>query len=441
MRNALTFEWVLEPQGLTHARTLYLDGGRIDSIEDAGDRPRDGFLALPGMANAHSHVFQRALRGAADSGGLDSFWSWRETMYRLAAALTPEDLHLVASSAFAEMLEAGYTSVGEFHYLHHLPDGSRSPAMAEALIAAATDSGIRLRLLPVYYRHGGFGRPASPAQSRFVHRDLADFERTVEPVAAACAGLAPHSLRAVTPDEIAAVVALADRMFGPQAPLHIHVSEQAAEVRDCVALHGRPPILLLDERVGLGSRWNLVHATHAGRLELDCMLAGDAIVVLCPLTEGQLGDGWFPADEFLARGGRIAIGSDSNVRIDVLEEMRFLEFSQRARLERRNVLTGPAGTGARIWSELARAGAASLGLVGGELAPGQVADVVVVPESATLAGLPVTAALDALLVAAGRGEPFDVYVDGELRVRRGRALATSTRERVGALLSRLWRSP
>ena len=439
MPNTLTFEWVLGPHGFDADRTLHLDAaGRIERIEAARDGHRDGYLALPGMTNAHSHVFQYALRGCGERGGLGTFWQWRAAMYALAETLTPQDLHAIATVAFAQMLEAGYTAVAEFHYLHHLPDGRRSGAMAQALVAAAADTGIRLALLPVYYRHGGFDRPAESGQRRFVHRDLDDFAATLEGCADACAGLAAHSLRAVPSEELAGLVALADRVLGPSSPLHIHISEQHGEVRDCVRHHGRPPVLLLADAVDFNRRWNLVHATHAGLLERERIIAGDATVVLFPLTEAQLGDGVFPAGGFHDRGGHIAIGSDSNVRIDAFEELRSLEFAQRALTQRRNVLSGPEGTGATLWREAAAHGAAAIGGGSGCIAPGHAADLLVVPEQGMLAGVPPQAALDVLLLAAGRGEPFDVYVGGRIRVRAGRALARPELGRFERVLERLW---
>jgi formimidoylglutamate deiminase len=439
MPNTLTFEWLLGPRGFEASRTLHLDpAGRIERIEAARDPHRDGYLALPGMTNAHSHVFQYALRGCGERGGLGTFWQWRAAMYALAETLTPEDLHAIATVAFVQMLEAGYTAVAEFHYLHHLPDGSRSGAMMDAVVAAASDAGIRLGLLPVYYRRGGFDRPAEAGQRRFVHRNLDDFAKTLARCGEACVGLAAHSLRAVPSDELAGLVSLADRSFGPASPLHIHVSEQPGEVRDCVRHHGRPPVLVLAEAVELDRRWNLVHATHAGLLERERIVESGATVVLCPLTEGQLGDGVFPAGEFHDRGGRIAIGSDSNVRIDAWEELRSLEFAQRALTQRRNVLSGPAGTGATLWCEAARCGAESIGGGAGRIAPGYAADLLVVPRQGLLAGVPPDAALDVLLLAAGRGEPVDVYVGGRLRVAAGKALAPPDAGRLERILERIW---
>jgi len=439
MRNTLTFEWVLEPAGLAGPRTLHFDAaGRIERIEPATTLERDGYLALPGMANAHSHVFQRALRGIGEGGGHESFWLWRRAMYRLAGVLDPDELHAIATVAFAEMLEGGFTAVGEFHYLHHLRDGSRSSKMASAIAAAAGDVGIRLRLLPVYYRCGGFGRAAEPEQQRFVHTGLADFAQTIEHCGSDCAGIAPHSLRAVPVEELPGLIALADETLGAACPVHIHVSEQPAEVRDCVRHYARPPVLLLDEKVGLGPRWHLIHATHAGLTERRLIAARGASVVLCPLTEGQLGDGWFPAGEFVAADGRIAIGSDSNVRIDACEEMRMLEFAQRAATHQRNVLGGPLGPGLTLWRELARTGAQSVASRGGEIAVGHVADLVVLGQEGLLSGVPVRSAVDVLLLSGGRGEPFDVYVAGQLRVRRGRTLAHPDHAGLTRVLERVW---
>jgi formimidoylglutamate deiminase len=440
MRKALTFEWVLEPTGLRRDRTLHLDAdGRIERIDDAGAGARDGFLALPGIANAHSHAFQRALRGLGEGGGLDSFWTWRGAMYRVAARMTPDDLHIVASTAFAEMLATGYTAVGEFHYLHHLADGSRSTAMTDALIAAARDSGIRLRVLPVYYRYGGFGAaPAESGQMRFVHDDPDDFADAVELYAEHVAGFAPHSLRAVDIEDLPRLIARADGLLGKASPLHLHICEQPAEVRECVAANGRPPILLLDAKVGLEPRWNLVHATHAGLIERRRVIESGATVILCPLTEGQLGDGFFPARDFHDAGGRIGIGSDSNVRIDLVEEMRFLAFSQRALERARDIFAGAAGPGLTLWQTLARNGARATGLQAGEIAAGRYADVVVVGNDGRYASDAVASICDALLVGGGgRSEALDVYVGGVLRARAGSALANLDRAGLHRTLARL----
>lgn len=426
MSAALRFRHILTARGLErHKRILVDDEGRIGAIEDESGPVFDGWLALPGMPNAHSHAFQRALVGHGEAArGEDSFWSWRRAMYDLAAALTPDDLHAVAARAYADMLRGGYTSVAEFHYLHHLPDGGRSPAMAEAVVAAAREVGIRLVLLPVYYRRGGFGRPADDAQRRFVHASLDEYLGLLESVAGVPRGIAPHSLRAVDPAELEALDAAAAAVLGPSFPRHIHIAEQRREVEQCVAALGRTPIDVLADAVELDPCWQLVHATHATAAELERVAAAGAGVVLCPLTEAYLGDGLFPVRRFVAGGGAIGVGSDSNVRLDAVGELRLLEYGQRLREERRACLADDSGLGATLWRRCAAGGAGALGQPVGELAPGRWADVVSLdPQHPALAGLAPERALDALVTAGDARCIADVWVGGRRRVRSGASLA------------------
>ena len=276
----LTFDHILTPAGTLSRQSLSIgEDGRISAIEDAGDRPSDGFFALPGMPNAHSHSFQRALCGYGETAqveesGKDSFWSWREHMYRLAGKITEQDLHVIATQAFGEMLAAGFSSVAEFHYLHHRVDGARSPAMGRAIIAAAQDTGIRLLLLPVLYRQGGFTEPPGAAQSRFVHDEIDGFCRLLEQLSAVPLGFAPHSLRAVAVEDLYAILAAVDSVLGADYPIHIHISEQQREVEECIAHHGARPLEVLAKHTELGPRWNLVHGTHFSPTELA--LASDS---------------------------------------------------------------------------------------------------------------------------------------------------------------------
>ena len=267
-------------------------------------------------------------------GGEDSFWTWREVMYRFVERLTPDDVRAIAAQAYAEMLESGFTRVGEFHYLHHDAGGTpfADPArMAVEIIAAAQTTGIGLTLLPVFYAHSGFGgQPPGPRQGRFVH-SVDDFARLVEGCRAAITalpdgvvGIAPHSLRAVTPDELAAILPLAQG-----GPVHIHIAEQTREVDDCLAWSGQRPVAWLLDHAPVDRRWCLVHATHMEDAEMRALAASGAIAGLCPITEANLGDGVFPAMDFLAAGGGLGVGSDSNVLIDLAEELRLLEYGQR----------------------------------------------------------------------------------------------------------------
>ncbi len=438
MSRSLSFEWVLGPNGWQRHRRLVIDGqGVIVAVEPASRGAYDGWLAFPGLANAHSHCFQRVLRGLGDRAGLDSFWSWRNLMYRIANRLDPEHMQVIACACFVEMLEAGYTSVGEFHYLHHERDGSRSRSLTDALVAAATATGIRLRLLPVYYRTGGFGLPAEAAQRRFLHDSPDDFARTIEPFVDTCAGLAPHSLRAVPIEDLRPLVELASRLIGPQSVLHIHVSEQAREVAECVARHGRPPVALLDQCTGLNSRWHLVHATHAGWTERQRIIEAGATIVLCPLTEAYLGDGLFPAVDHVRDGGRFAVGSDSNARIDAFGELQFLEFSQRNERRERLALSDARGPGYFLWNHAAAAGASALGLTAGRIDVGQLADLIVLPREDCLAGLPAEAVLDALLLRGLSGLGCSVYVGGRLRVEHGVCVGRGESGRLAVVLRSL----
>jgi formimidoylglutamate deiminase len=318
------------------------------------------------------------------------------------------------------MLRAGFTSVGEFHYLHHARDGSATLEMALAIRAAARDAGIRLTLLPVLYSQGGFNRPPSEAQRRFIHASLDDFGRLLEKLAGEPCGVAPHSLRAVSLETLPRLVSLANEILGRDCPIHIHVSEQPQEVSDCRALHGRPPIECLAQSVDLDGRWSLVHATHAEPQELDILIRHQPNLVLCPLTEAYLGDGVFPLESHAARGGTFAIGSDSNVRIDAIEELRLAEYGQRLTLQRRGVLARADGLGLRLWSEAADCGGRALNQAVGALRIGTLADLVVLNlEDPLFAGVAVADALDAWIIGGSAAQIAAVYVGGEKRVDHG----------------------
>ncbi len=298
---------------------------------------------VPGIANLHSHAFQRAMAGLAErqTHPQDSFWTWRETMYRMAARFDPESLHAVAAQVYVEMLEAGYTSVCEFHYLHHAPDGSRyadPAAMSQALVQAARDTGIRLTLLPVLYISGGFdGRALSGRQQRFVH-DVDGFLQLLRTLRAQedarlRIGCAFHSLRAVPESAMREVLA----ELPPEMPVHIHIAEQVGEVQDCVAVHGARPVEWLLQKFPVDARWTLVHATHLTPAEIKRLAHCGATVALCPTTEANLGDGLFPLRPWLDAGGRWGIGSDSHISVSPVEELRWLEYGQRLATRRRNI--------------------------------------------------------------------------------------------------------
>jgi formimidoylglutamate deiminase len=306
-------------------------------------RSPSGDWALPGIANLHSHAFQRAMAGLAErmTHPSDSFWTWRETMYRMAARFDPERLHAVAAQLYAEMLEAGYTSVCEFHYLHHAPDGTPyadPAAMSRALIDAARETGIRMTLLPTLYMTGGFdGRPLSARQQRFGHTVDA-YLRLFETLHAERSdtlrvGCALHSLRAVPPDAMAAVLAA----LPSDTRIHIHIAEQIGEVQDSLAIRGERPVRWLLDNAEVDARWTLVHATHLEVDEIVGIADSGATVAICPTTEANLGDGLFPLRDYLDAGGAWGVGSDSHISVSPVEELRWLEYGQRLLTKHRNI--------------------------------------------------------------------------------------------------------
>ncbi|MGE5624731.1 MAG: formimidoylglutamate deiminase [Bacillota bacterium] len=421
MQTRLAFEHILTPDGLLRHQALVLDGqGRIARIEPAR-APFDGFLALPGMPNAHSHAFQRALSGYGEAPrGQDSFWSWREAMYRLANRVAPEDMFHIAREAFWDMLRGGFTSVAEFHYLHHMPDGSPGAHMGRAVISAAREVGIRLRLLPVFYQTGGFKQPARDEQRRFVHASVKDYCALLQEFHGVDLGIAPHSLRGVPPEMLERLVEDAGKVTGEASPVHIHISEQLREVDECRLAYGATPVELLAKNAVLGPRWSLVHATHATENERALMLKAGVNLVICPITEAYLGDGLFPADDYAAAGGVLAVGSDSNCRIDAVEELRLLEYGQRLRAQRRARLADDRGLGLPLWQKASAGGAAALAQDTGALAPGKWADVVVFGNhGSTFRGHDTDTLLDALIIGGSRADISDVYVGGVRRMHSG----------------------
>ena len=338
------------------------------------DRNDDARWRLPGIANLHSHAFQRAMAGMAERQGdpNDSFWTWREAMYRIAARFDPDTLHAVAAQLYAEMLEAGYTRVCEFHYLHHAPDGrpyADPAAMSNALIRAARDTGIRMTLLPVLYMTGGFdGRPLSPRQRRFgsgVDGYLRLFQALrAQQGANLRVGCALHSLRAVPAGAMREVLAA----LPADAPVHIHIAEQIGEVQDSLALRGARPVEWLLANADVGERWTLVHATHLDDGEIAGIARSGAVVALCPTTEANLGDGLFPMREFRDANGRWGIGSDSHISVSPVEELRWLEYGQRLLSRHRNVIAdaGEPSVGASLLRSVAGSRASATGFDDGD---------------------------------------------------------------------------
>ena len=410
-----------------HVRVRITDG-RIAAIERETPRePEDAAhgVAVPGLANLHSHAFQRGMAGLAERRGPanDDFWTWREVMYRFLDRLTPDDVEAITAQAFAEMLTAGFTWVGEFHYLHNDIDGrpyADPLEMSLALVRAAQRTGIGLTLLPTLYMRSGFGATGlREGQRRFastpesVLRIAHDVRKAGSGSHAITAGVALHSLRAVEERAIREVAAAA-RDGG--MPLHIHIAEQQLEVDDCLQRHGRRPIEWLLDNVAVDPHWNLVHATRSTPAELAGVQACGASIVICPSTEANLGDGTFDLRGWLELGGRWSIGSDSHVTRSPIEELRLLEYSQRLALRERNVAARAAGsdsTASVLFNGALEGGSAAAGLPCGGLAMGQRADFCVPdPSAPALAGIPAQRMLDALVFSSPESVMLRVCVAG-----------------------------
>jgi len=426
--------------------------GRLETATVDGARSPSARWVLPGIANLHSHAFQRAMAGLAERRGSalkagalvheresqtaaipgrtsqqDNFWSWRETMYAFAGRITPEDLHAIASQLYVEMLRAGYTQVCEFHYLHHGPDGkpySDPAAMSCALIAAARDTGIGMTLLPVLYMRGGFdGRALSERQARFGHevdaflRLLDALRREEGPLLRI--GMAFHSLRAVMPEAMREVLAA----LAPGSPRHIHIAEQTAEVDECIALRGTRPVRWLLDNAAVDAHWTLVHATHLDAGEVRDTARSGATVALCPTTEANLGDGLFPLRDFLDAGGAWGIGSDSHISVSPVEELRWLEYGQRLVTRSRNVAADgrEPSVGRTLLRDVARSAAAATGERFGALEAGSRADWIVLDDDAPeLAARDEDDVLDSWLFSGNRNLVREVVVAGRRVVKDGR---------------------
>lgn len=406
---------------ITVSDTGWIEQVRAGQPAEAGDER--AAVALPGLPNLHSHAFQRGMAGLAEVAGHgpDSFWTWRELMYRFVERMTPDQLLAIAAMAYVEMLETGFTRVGEFHYLHHDRDGvayADPVTMSRAVVEAARETGIALTHLPVFYAQGGFGgQPAGEAQRRFLH-DVDGFARLVEalgPVVAdlpdAVLGVAPHSLRATTGEQLRAVAALSP------GPVHIHIAEQEKEVADCLAWSGARPVDWLLGHAPVGPDWCLVHATHVTPDEARRMREAGVVAGLCPITEANLGDGIFPAEHF---GGAIGVGSDSNVLIDATEELRLLEYGQRLARRRRNLFAETGGsTGGALWRAALAGGGQALGAASA-IAAGPADFVTLDMDHVSLAGRRGDGILDGLIFAAGSRAIDGVWRRGRRVVRGGR---------------------
>lgn len=389
---------------------------------------------VPGMPNLHSHAFQRGFAGLAEfrSAARDDFWSWRTLMYRFAARLSPASLEVIATWLYVEMLEAGYTSVCEFHYVHHRPDGTpyaQDADMCGALLRAARRAGIGLTLLPVLYQDGGFGgAAAAPGQRRFL-RTVASMHRLLERLAPLCArqgarlGLAPHSLRAVSPGALADAVA-GLHALDACAPVHVHIAEQRREVEDCVAWSGQRPVAWLLEHLAVDARWCLVHATHLDARERRLAARSGAVAGLCPATEANLGDGVFDFLGWQRSRGAWGIGSDSHICVDPAEELLMLEYAQRLTRRARNVAANAVHTRTAdaLWLGAVAGGARASARAVSGLQAGERADFMVLDAGRTpLAGLSASEGFAGYVFAASR-EPCvaSVWQGGVRHVVRGR---------------------
>ena len=401
-------------------------GGRIESVGSAHHsgsgafRRMEGMALLPGFVNTHSHAFQRGLRGAVErfSRVNGTFWTWRDGMYALADSLDRESFGQLCRRAFSEMRSAGFTAVGEFHYLHHERD--HDWAFDEVVLEAAAEVGIRLVLLQACYSSGGIGRPLEPGQRRFDSVDLATYWRQWDRLArqldprTQSIGVVAHSVRASTLAEIKALHAEAVRR---RLPFHIHVEEQRKEIEEAVAAYGRTPMRVLCEELQRAEGITAIHCTHTSPEDMTVFLQGGGRVCVCPLTEGYLGDGIPDLAAPHAAGGRLALGTDANTRISAIEDMRWLEYGQRLRAERRGALADPRGGVAACLLDAATAGgAAALGLGSGRIAPGEWADFVVVDLNAVpLAGEPSEGLLEAITFGGGNEVVAGTFVGGKWR--------------------------
>lgn len=402
------------------------DQGIISNISSVADvdtagqtNALAGLVAVPGMVNVHSHAFQRAFAGLSEyrTGDRDSFWTWRKLMYDFLLDLSPDDVYVIARQLYLEMLGAGYTWVGEFHYLHNAPNGARYDNLAEmtdVICAAASDVGIGLCQIPVLYQRGGFrGQELTPGQKRF---ELSNDEfatlfescRQKEQENYTC-GISLHSLRAVSNEKGKSL--LDDLDFS--GPIHIHVAEQTKEVDDCLAAHNKRPVEFLFDHFPVDDRWCLIHATHLASNEVDLIAKSKAVVGLCPTTEANLGDGFFRSAEFLGAGGRIAIGGDSHVGVNVSEELRMIEYTQRLQVRERAVLvSGEQSVGRRLYEDCSRFGAQAIGINAGQIRVGARADLTLLdPNHAVIAGAKGDRVLDRFVFCTA-GDPIAGVVIG-----------------------------
>ncbi|MFK7888160.1 MAG: formimidoylglutamate deiminase [Gammaproteobacteria bacterium] len=435
VERAYFFERALLGRGVAHNVRIEVDEhgfiGRCETMSQAQATDTRYAAALPGMPNVHSHAHQYALAGRAErsSDQRDSFWTWREVMYRFALRMTPEQLGAVAAQLYVELLKGGYTSVGEFHYLHHDPAGapySDRGLMSRRLMQAAAQAGLGFTLLPVFYRYGDLGGAAANRNQRRFVNDADDYVSLLTSLTADiranplfALGMAPHSLRAV--DKTGLQHILANSPLGDTAPIHIHIAEQQREVDDALEKLRRRPVQYLLENFDINQRWCLVHATHMEDSEVVALARSGAVAGICPTTEANLGDGVFRCPEYLRAGGRIAVGSDSNTAVEAAGELRLLEYAQRLTHQERNVLSGGdnVGVGVALHEAAARGGALALAQPVGQLATGLRADFVTLNTDDPLLCARDDDIFDAYIFAAGARAVDDVYVGGRVVLKNG----------------------
>ena len=424
---------ILLADGWENDKTLTIEQGVITDIiagyVDGAERAKG--VVIPGMINCHSHAFQRAFAGFSEQGseGNDSFWTWRNIMYKFLGQLNAKDVQVIASQLYIEMLKMGYTRVAEFHYLHHEIDGKNHEnlaAMAKAIFDAAKASGIGLTLLPVLYRFSGFGpEAATDGQKRFINsveqfNDLVSECFNLAKIQDNCnVGIAPHSLRAVDKSSLLAAVEHV-RTLDAQAPIHIHIAEQQKEVEDCLTHYGQRPVQWLLNNADLDKNWCLIHATHIDEQERQGIIASKAIAGICPTTEANLGDGIFPTDEFLLENGTFAIGSDSHISVNPIEELRWLEYAQRLSKQKRALLANneQKSVGLNLWQKAAAGGAQSTNSNTGALAINKQADLLVLDDSQLrLFAHDDKHLLDSIIFASQRNPILDVMVNGQWVIR------------------------
>lgn len=430
--SSLFAHYALLPQGwASNVRLHWNETGDLNLVEqDAALQPHENQaqFVLPGMTNLHSHAFQRAMAGMTEMAGegKDSFWTWRDLMYRYALHITPEQIQTIAAQLYAECLRHGYTAVCEFHYLHRDQDGSfyaRPAEMAERVMAAAEQTGMGISMLPVLYSYADFGEQALRHDQRRFSTDVAEIMQLIEALegkrnAQVEVGVAPHSLRAASISQIRELVAA----LPAARPIHIHIAEQQKEVDACIAYSGKRPVELLLNSGLVNQRWCLVHATHLNKAELQGIAASGAVAGICTTTEGNLGDGFFDLPDYIAAAGHFGVGSDSHVSQSPVEELRWLEYGQRLRLQGRNIasIAGQRKVGDFLYQAALQGGAQASGRKLGQLSVGYRADIVVLDDQhPNLAGIASADVLNTWVFAGNDNLVRDVYVGGKKIVQAG----------------------